>query len=270
MSKAEQETSGSTISHLVTAFPVDPRALAPSTKLQRSRSIIKEFSLNTSTHGLAGIARSQSKYNCVFWSVSSIIFTGIMLYFVARSISAYYQYPLQTLVSFDDQWPQTFPAVTLCNYSPLRYDRFIGPFLNYTNTLSLTNTTDTSKFSSVQALYIQQYLQYKLNRNESLDDFYYPLSSMLIECVYNGENCSAADFIQFTSPGYGLCYTFNAQSDYINGGQVHYNNENGYSGELNLRLYAHSHQYVPFSFDGKGTRLGPRQVHIHTCSGLTH
>ncbi|CAF1045286.1 unnamed protein product [Adineta steineri] len=72
---------------------------------------------------------------------------------------------------------------------------------------------------------------------------------MLIECVYNGENCSSADFVEFISPTYGLCYTFNAQSSHINNGTIHYNNENGYSGQLQLDLYIHSHQYVPYLTD---------------------
>jgi hypothetical protein len=115
----------------------------------------------------------------------------------------------------------------------------------------LTNTTDTSTFSAQQALYIDDFLQYKLNRNESLEAFFYPLSSMLIKCVYNGANCSVNDFVQFTSPQYGLCYTFNSQASHINNGQIHYNNENGDSGELDLDLYVHSHQYVPYLSDGK-------------------
>ena len=242
----------------------DPPKSEPKLKLQRSRSIIREFSLNTSTHGLPGIARSQSIHNCLFWTVSSIIFTGIMLYFVVQSISAYYQYPLQTLVSFDGQWPQAFPAVTICNYSPLRYDRFIGSFLNYTNALNLTNTTDINNFSQEQSRYIEEYLHYKLNRNESLDEFYYPLKSIFMSCVYNGDNCSTTDFIQFRSPKYGMCYTFNAQSNYANDSRLHYNNENGYSGELALRLYSHSHQYVPFSFDGKYIFFRPRLICTYT------
>jgi hypothetical protein len=78
---------------------------------------------------------------------------------------------------------------------------------------------------------------------------------MLIKCAYNGGNCSTSDFIQFISPVYGLCYTFNAQSNDINSGKLHYNNENGYSGELNLRLYMQSQQYVPFLSEGKIARV---------------
>ncbi|CAF4248319.1 unnamed protein product, partial [Adineta steineri] len=232
-----------------TVFLVNVEALKSETKLQQHRVIIKDFSLNTSTHGIPGIARSQSIPNLLFWSISFITFLGIMLYFIIQSILAYYSYPTQTSVSTINEWPQAFPAVTTCNYSPFRYDTFIEPYLNYTNSLNLTNTTDTTTFTEQQALYVYDYLQYKLNRNESVNEFYYPLSSMLIKCVYNGANCSAADFVQFTSSSYGLCYTFNAQASHINNGTIHYNNENGYSGELELDLYIHSHQYVPYLTD---------------------
>lgn len=64
-------------------------------ELRRPRSIMKEFSLNTSTHDLPGIARSESIHNCVFWSISFICFTGIMIYFVAEAILEYFKYPAQ-------------------------------------------------------------------------------------------------------------------------------------------------------------------------------
>lgn len=247
--------SDTTIKHVATLFPINAEFLKPEPQLQRPRVIIRDFSLNTSTHGIPGIARSQSIHNRIFWSVSFVTFTGITFYFIIQAILAYFQYPTQTSISYSNQWPQAFPAVTICNYFPYRYDRFIEPFLNYTNTFNLTNTTDTSTFTAQQASSIFDYLQYKLNRNESLKDFYYPLNSMLIKCAYNGLNCSAADFIEFISPVYGLCYTFNDLAKHINNGEVHFNNENGYSGQLELELYVHSHQYVPFVSDGKSIYL---------------
>lgn len=243
--------SHSTIEQIATVFPINAEALKPEPKLQRRREILRDFSLNTSAHGIPGIARSQSIHNRIFWSVSFIVFTGVTLYFTIEAIIAYYAYPTQTSITLADQWPQAFPAVTICNYCPFRYDQFIGPYLSYTNAMNLTNTTDTSTFSEEQASYINDYLQYKLNRNESLSDSYYSLSSMLIKCVYNGGNCSTTDFLEFISPMYGFCYTFNAEVNHINNGQLHYNNENGYSGVLQLDLYLQSHQYVPYLSDGK-------------------
>ena len=230
--------------------PSDSQEFRMPVKPQRTRSIIREFSLNTSTHGIPGIARSESKHNRIFWSISLLIFTGAMTYFIVQAIQAYFAYPTQTSVSIVHEWPQAFPAVTICNYSPLIYDRFIEPFLNYTNSLQLTNTSDTTNFTIEQASYIQDYLTYKLNRNESLQDFFYPLESMLISCSYNRLTCTAANFTWFISPSYGLCHTFNAKLKDSFGDTLKYNADNGENGKLELHLYIHQHQYVPYLSNG--------------------
>ena len=62
---------------------------APSTdnsKRPRRRSIIREFCLNTSTHALPSIARSESIHNRLFWSISFLAFLAIMIY--TRKLSA--------------------------------------------------------------------------------------------------------------------------------------------------------------------------------------
>lgn len=217
----------------------------------RYRSIIREFSLNTSTHGIPGIARSQTIPNCLFWTVSFLIFIGITCYFVTNAIINYFQYPTETLVTITEGWPQVFPAVTICNYSPFRSDKFMKPFLNYLNEYHSINITNKTIFDEKESVYIDHYLQYQLNQNESsLNQYFYSLESMLIKCNYNGLNCSSNDFIPFLSSKYGFCYTFNSETDHINNGSVHLNNENGQSGQLQLDLYLHSHQYLPFITDG--------------------
>lgn len=240
-----------TIKQIATVFPINADALKTDLKYHRRRSIIREFSLNTTAHGIPGIARSQSIPNRIFWTFSSIIFTGIMIYFITESIRAYFRYPTQTLVTAVDEWPQPFPAVSICNYSPLRRDRFIQPFLNYLYSRNLTDTTNISTITRQQASYIRDFLQYKLNRGESLDDYLFPLSSILMSCVYNGQNCSADDFTSFLSPFYGLCYTINAENQRIRNGTIFYNTDNGAFGLLQLQLYTHSHQYIPYFTDGR-------------------
>jgi hypothetical protein len=253
ISQNQADMSGTTIKQIATVSPIDPEALKPIQKPQRALSIIKEFSLNTSAHGLPGIARSQSIHNRIFWSVVVIGFTGIMLFFVTQAIRAYFDYPSQTSISVIFEWPQAFPAVTICNYSPLRYDRFIGPFLNYTNTFNITNTTDTTNFTMAQTSSIFQFLSYKLNRSESLNDLFYPLDGMMISCNYNGISCSAGNFTSFITPTYGLCYTFNAKlKDAVNDG-LRYNSDNGQNGVFQVRLYTHEHQYVPYISQGNDT-----------------
>ncbi|CAF1664318.1 unnamed protein product, partial [Adineta ricciae] len=247
--------SDDTIKCIMHTFEVNAEALRTNVKVRRAGSIVKEFSLNTSTHGIPGIARSESKLNRIFWSTSLLIFTGIMSYFIVQSIRAYFEYPTQTSVAIVGEWPQAFPAVTVCNHSPLRYDRFIEPFLNYTNTFGLTNTSDKNYFTKVQASYIQDYLIYKLNRNESLYEYFYSLESMMISCSYNGEKCSAADFTWFMSPRFGLCYTFNAKPKSTINKTLRYNADNGANGLFELDLYVHQHQYVPYISSGIGAAV---------------
>lgn len=250
-----------TIEHVATVFPIDPEILKPHSKLKRTGSIIKEFGLNTSTHGIPSIARSETILNRIFWSISTLIFASIMTYFIVEAIIAYFQYPSQTSVSVIVEWPQAFPAVTICNYCPLRYDRFIGPYLNYLQMFNLTNITDINNlinitdinnFTYEQSLYIRDFLTYKLNQNETLYEYFYSLDIMLMSCNYNGISCSSANFTWFASASFGFCYTFNAKlkNAAVNDG-IRYSSDNGGYGLLELRLYAHQQLYVPYLSYGK-------------------
>jgi hypothetical protein len=215
------------------------------------RSILADYCLNASPHGLLGIIRSQSRLNFFFWSLSFLIFIALMAYFVVSAIIDYFQYPTNMNVNVVTEWPQYFPAVSLCNASPLRMDLFMEPFLSYTNALNLTNTNDTTTLSAYQAQFIWNFLINGLNNNYSAASFFYSLSPMLYSCSFNSVPCSAADFISFTSSLYGMCYTFNAKLKNSSGSSVRYGNEYGGTGELDLGLYFYSNQYVPYVSDGE-------------------
>ena len=232
----------STIRQLATVFPVDAEALKPDATEQCTRSIIKEFSLNTSTHGIPGIARSRSKGNCAFWVIALLAFVGIMVYFIVQAFMAYLEYPTQTSIDIITEWPQVFPAVTLCDYSPWVLDRFLGPFLNFSNATSLTRDI---------AGLIPQFINEHFEKSRNFDDFSFPLDSILMSCVYNGILCTAMNFTMFPSFTFGKCYTFNAK---LKGpddpGPL--SNTDGDSSQpgLQLELYLHRHQSVPFIHSG--------------------
>ena len=241
----------STIKHIAAVFPIDAEALKPDPKFRRRLSIIREFGLNTTSHGIPSITRSQSIPNRIFWIVSTVAFAGIMLFFIVQSMISFFQYPTQTSVSTVVDRSQPFPAVSICNYSPIRFDTFIGPFLNYTNSLGLTNTTDNSTISAAQSTYIRNFVQYLFNNGYAayLYNYSFPLESMLLFCSYNGQSCNTTDFISFLSSTYGVCYTFNAQLKSNQTG-VRSVTDNGGTGILQLRLYAYSNQYVPYIVEG--------------------
>lgn len=219
--------------------------------LPRRRSIIREFALNTSTHALPGIARSQSKHNRIFWSISFVIFTGVMSYFVTQTIINYFQYPTQTSVSIVIERSPLFPAVTVCNISPVRADTLLGEFFNYTDSLNITQPNQTRTINFRLAQLLRQYLIEKVNRNESIKPYFFPLGKMLISCFYNNVRCTVADFITFESSNYGHCFTFNARTKSTNHSPIRTIHDYGSIGFLQLRLYAHSHLYVPTAADGR-------------------
>jgi Amiloride-sensitive sodium channel len=208
--------------------------------------------LNTSTHGLPGIARSESIHNRVFWSISFICFTAVMVYFVTTALITYLNYPTQIDFNVIREWPQYFPAVSICNAVPFRLDQFIEPFFNYTRSRNITTPMNSStNIPPYLSLSMGFFIIDRMNKNESLASFFFPLSSMLYKCTFNNLPCSEADFIPFTSAVYGLCYTFNAKMKNSSARKVRYGNEKGGDGVLDLELYMHSHQYLPYFWKGK-------------------
>jgi hypothetical protein len=242
-----QNTRNNNITSIVS---VTREAWRPKSSRLRRRTIIREFALMTSIHGLPSIARSENKHNCIFWSISCVIFIGIMIFSVGQAIINYFQYPTQISVSIDVEQSQAFPAVTFCNYAPGRFDRLIGLFLNDMNSINLTNINDTITITPEQVAVVEQLLLEKVNAGDSIDEYLFSLDIMLISCLYNNETCTADDFISFLSSMHGRCFTFNAKTKTANGSHVRRTSDNGGTGKLQLRLYAQSQLYVPFVSEG--------------------
>ncbi|CAF4701698.1 unnamed protein product [Rotaria sp. Silwood1] len=237
------------ILHAKIVAPLDKIPTIGGKKRPRRLSIVREFCLNTSTHALPGIARSASIHNRIFWSISFIGFAAIMIFFIVKAIMAYFDYPTSMDITYIREWPQYFPAFSFCNGSPLRYDQIMGPFLSYINATNINSTTTADTF---QLSDLWDFLIYKSNINESVESYFFSLSSMLRTCTYNFQPCSVQDFIPFLSSSYGLCYTFNAKLTNSYTDSIRYINQGGGDGNLYLGLYVHSHQYVPYTANSAG------------------
>ena len=231
-------------------MPVNQEGCKTNSSKPSLRPIIKDFALNTSVHGLSDIARSQSKHNCILWTILFLTFAGVMTYFVTESIKIYFEYPTQTSVSIVDERSQVFPAVTFCNYAPFRFDRLMEQISNYTNFFNMTNMSDTTTFNLQQFLYLSELLIQQTNAGTVVNENYFSLEMMLMSCLYNDEMCTADDFISFLSSAHGLCHTFNAQMKAVNNTEVRRIDDYGRSGKLALQLYAHSHLYIPDFSEG--------------------
>ncbi|CAF3494527.1 unnamed protein product [Rotaria sp. Silwood1] len=239
------ETTEKTVAEVVANHPVNP-TLSDELIYRRRISIIREFALNTTTHGVAGIARSRNIKNRLFWSLAFMTFAGAMLYFIIQAIRTYFDYPTQTTVSITSERIQYFPALTICNAGAVRANAIFIPYSQYAGHFNVTTARDNLPVTS-QIDFIKLFFPKLINENRSLDQYVFTLNSMLIGCEYAGNSCSVNDFIEFDSYAYGRCYTFNAKTK---NGSVRPNHDININGKLILRLYLHAHQYVPNFVEG--------------------
>lgn len=226
-------------------------------------SIIREFALNTSTHGLPGIARSESILNRIFWTVSFISFTGVLIYFVCHAILQYFTYPTNTVLSIVSQQSQQFPAVTVCNYSPYRVDLLMEAVQNYSASLNRTLSIDINNYNQSEIEFVFNFIIDLVNQNNLSSDFMFSLKSLMVSCSYNGYSCTVNDFISFISPTYGLCYTFNALLKNGTDEDIRLTDENGNFGTLKLRFYTHNHLYFPLVTKGLSSSHGESSISLH-------
>ncbi|CAF0838235.1 unnamed protein product [Rotaria sordida] len=239
------ETKENIVGHVVVNHPMNPN-LTDEPIYRRRISIIRDFALNTTTHGIPGIARGRSTQNRLFWSLVFMIFSGVMLYFIIQAIRTYFEYPTQTRVNITSERIQYFPALTICNAGGVRADAVFLPYAHYVQNFNVT-TPSGERLVFDQADFIKLFFRNLINENKSIDEYVFTLNSMLLSCEYAGIECSVKDFIEFDSSVYGRCYTFNAKTK---NGSVRYSHDIDNTDKLILRLYLHAHQYVANAVEG--------------------
>ena len=184
------------------------RAVQPKSIVeQRRQSIIIDYLLSTSTHGLHGVGRAHSICHRLFWISSFTIAFGVMFYFVVSSILQHYAYPTQTNIEITLDRSMPFPAVTICNANPFRLDKINVSLVDFFYRLYPPNTTFDQSVANELAYSLISDLSNR-NQTKELWSIGFQLSDMLLACKYNGMDCSNA-FIPSFSSALGNCFTFN-------------------------------------------------------------
>jgi hypothetical protein len=173
--------------------------------LQRRRqSMIINYSLTTSTHGLRSIAAAYNTLHRVFWIVAFVGSFICMSGFVIFEILQYLAFPTQINVEIISKRNMPFPAVTICSANPFRSDHMYNALNAYVEESGM-NVTKEHLHILTFAMLVDLINQ---NRTSELSQIGFQLSDILLECSYNGMNCSA-NFVRSLSPIFGNCYTFN-------------------------------------------------------------
>lgn len=182
----------------------------PKKDVQSRRSIFLDYLLAASTHGLRSMGRAYSTFNRIFWIISFTTAFGFMLYFVITAARQYYAYPTQTKIDIRLDRNMAFPAVTVCNGNPFRYDRVNQSLGSYFYKTNQSNTTFNQTFINSLIVPLIVDLVNK-NETEKLRWMGFQLSDILLQCTYNKIDCSNS-FTPSFSTVYGNCFTFNWQT----------------------------------------------------------
>ncbi|CAF3611841.1 unnamed protein product [Rotaria sp. Silwood1] len=171
---------------------------------QSYRSIFVRYLTCSTTHGLRCIADAYSTPNRILWICSFMFAFGWMLFFVISSGLQYLSYPTQIDMEIRTEYNMIFPAVTICSSHPLRNDKTHAALLAYAKRMGINETTVDLE-TLVEPLIVDLFNR---NQRNELIDLGFRLSDILINCSYNGIDCSSY-FTHSLSSQFGNCYTFN-------------------------------------------------------------
>ena len=193
-----------TIKNLANVDPENERALDVNTK-PSAHSLFRQFTESTTLHGISHVFGNGSKIRRFIWLLCVLSCTAGFIVAAIKLCSSYFSYDVVTRVTLINKDYAMFPAVTICNFNPLRKD-YIEQ-MNLTEVLALVPNTDNDKRTesirrAKRVLNTSMKVVYKEGAHKM------DRENILSECSFQGRQCGEEDFKPvFTSMG--LCYTFN-------------------------------------------------------------
>ena len=156
-------------------------------KLVRILATIKEYTCQSTLHGIQNVFHGDSKLKRLIWLV--ILFTS-MAFFTYNLWHLYARFrtiPIATKNNIVSVNRMLFPAVTICNFNPVLKSHLRNLQTNFNGSWSHANYADILR-------------RYGHTINEE---------GMLLQCTWKGKSCNSTDFFS-TVQDIGLCHTFNS------------------------------------------------------------
>ena len=181
------------------------------------RKIISDYGERTTLHGLHYLIHGRSFVRRFMWLCFIIFSFSYFMFTAIKLLTNFFEY--QTMTKNEIIIPQRmlFPAITICNYNPIRKsarEKFLQKYLN--KNISATNSEARPRRAEGNNSHddpdeiIDDYI-----RNIDIETLYQSLGhtmakdGMLASCKWKGMPCSEKDF-RTTVQGMGLCHTFNS------------------------------------------------------------
>jgi hypothetical protein len=175
----------------------------------------------------------------ILWGFFLLVGIGASGYFLITTLVNYYQFQPVVQISVIQEYPTSFPAVTICNLNPFNLgnantETYIDSLLSasnysYINTLNSTdsisqyagtNNTDELLTDLTDTLKRLIATDKNLTTADRLSLGFDLGYDMLLSCAYNRENCDETNFTTFYDYNYGNCFTFNVGSQVLKTSKV--------------------------------------------------
>jgi hypothetical protein len=171
--------------------------------------VIRDWGVHSSAHGIPSISRKSSMIAKIIWVVILTTSWAYLGYLITSSLIEYFKYEADESVEIITERPTTFPVVDICNLSPYK------TILNETYQNIMKNNLTIDYFNPNPNTAIKSYLSKKdeadvfikevlldyenrASKNEiDLKSMGYKWSDLLLNCKYDGIDCTDDDFTYF-------------------------------------------------------------------------
>ncbi|KAL2097813.1 hypothetical protein ACEWY4_007020 [Coilia grayii] len=206
---------------------------AGSTALKSNlKDITVEFVTRTKVHGLKYIfSRDKSKLHRVLWLLAIFVCIGLLCTWSWNRILYLLSFPAVTKIHMAWAYNMTFPAVTLCNQnffrvsgltqSDLYHSGYWMDIIHQNHSINRRSMAmlkhSAHRDRLLRLLDFSDYSppplsRHPFNTTEMIGRLSHQLEDMLLECKFQGENCTHKNFTPIYTR-YGKCYTFNSGLD---------------------------------------------------------
>ena len=204
--------------------------------------------------------------------ISTFLFVFIFVssslagFLVIQTILKYLSFEVNTTTRIIYELTSSFPKITICNVNPFATNYSIE-FLKEINKdtrpdIDIFNQTQLSglKFSEKETLFYDVYTAANIAMLNLSDEkkkrLGHDITDILKTCQFNGEECSASDFIWKFDKFFGNCFVFNSGLNERNENVEHKRSYMpGSLFGLNIQFYVNFHQNLTFfnAYNYKGS-----------------
>lgn len=181
---------------------------------------LKKATLETTGHGLPRLILARNIYVKLVWIFCLFVSIGFCAFMIFRSVSQYFSFEVNSLISDVYTNQMIFPAIAICNNNPMisengswyiqnYYQQKYNVTLEYYSHLSNMFANGTIEYESDWLIYKTYHPDFP-SQDRIL--FGYPPEMLLANCKLINTECNISAFQNFYHPSYGNCYKFNGNT----------------------------------------------------------